>query len=42
MASQGGEQPEPLLRRALELLPNMCFAKDGSPATRDDYDRGFR
>lgn len=39
MAQEGTEA---LLRRALELLPNMCFAKDGSPETRDDYDRGFR
>lgn len=33
---------EALLRRALELLPTMCFAKDGSAATRNDYDTGFR
>jgi hypothetical protein len=38
--SQG--QREDLLRRVLELLPNMVFAKDGSTEARDDYDRGFR
>jgi hypothetical protein len=36
------EEREALLRRVIELLPHMVFAKDGGLETRDDYDKGFR
>ena len=36
------QRREAILQQAIELLPNMVFAKDAAPETRDDYDRGFR
>lgn len=36
------QRREAILQQAIELLPNMVFAKDAAPQTRDDYDRGFR
>ncbi len=42
VATASPKEREALLRRVIELLPHMVFAKDGSIETRDDYDRGFR